>query len=309
MKVLHAIDQQQIQEMLAARQPFWLDVPRPDPAQLHHLATLFALHPLAVEDTQDFGQRPKLDEYDDEALLVFFGIHDGTPREVHLHLGGGWIVTVHQDADALLAPVAERMATDPRSTYEESLYRILDQLADSFFPELEAIDDVIDALMNDMIERPSADQRQRLFELRRQLVSLRRIVGPQRDLLVRSDVVLERLPGVDRDEARHWLRDIYDHQLRIAEQIDAERDLLSGALDVYLSTVSNRLNQVSKQLTVVATIFLPLTFVTGFFGQNFGSMVRHINTPAAFWGYGVGGLLVSGMALLWWFRRSGFLGD
>jgi len=309
MKVLNAIDPEQIRALQAAREPFWLDVPRPEPAQLDELAALFDLHPLAVEDTKDFGQRPKLDEYGDEALMVFFGIDAGTPREVHMHLGAGWIVTVHKDADGLLAPVIDRMASSTSSTYEETLYRILDQLADSFFPELEAIDDVIDTLMSDMIERPSADQRQRLFELRRQLVSLRRIVGPQRDLLVRSDVVLERLPGVDRDEARHWLRDIYDHQLRIAEQIDAERDLLSGALDVYLSTVSNRLNQVSKQLTVVATIFLPLTFVTGFFGQNFGSMVRHINTPAAFWGYGVGGLIVSGIALLWWFRRSGFLHD
>jgi magnesium transporter len=226
-----------------------------------------------------------------------------------MHLGEHWILTVHQDADALLDPVADRFSKGTHNGYEEGLYRILDQLADSFFPELEEIDDVIDALMTDMVERPSTDQRQRLFALRRQLVGLRRIVGPQRDLLVRSDVVLERLPGIDRDEARHWLRDVYDHQLRIAEQIDAERDLLSGALDVYLSTVSNRLNQVSKQLTVVATIFLPLTFVTGFFGQNFGWMVRHIGSFGAFLAYGVGGLILSGVALLWWFRRAGFLSD
>jgi magnesium transporter len=104
-----------------------------------------------------------------------------------------------------------------------------------------------------------------------------------------------------------WFRDVYDHLLRIAELIDSYRDLLAGALDVYLSTVSNRLGAVSKQLAVVATIFLPLTFVTGFFGQNFGALVRHIDTPAAFWGYGVGSMVLSAALLFAWFKRAGFL--
>ena len=135
-----------------------------------------------------------------------------------------------------------------------------------------------------MLLKPSQDQREELFHLRRRLIELRRIATPQRDILARGGDVLGRLPGLEADDARDWFRDVYDHLVRISELIDSYRDLLSGALDLYLSTVSNRLNAISKQLTVVATIFLPLTFVTGFFGQNFGSLVRHINTAVGLLG-------------------------
>jgi magnesium transporter len=141
----------------------------------------------------------------------------------------------------------------------------------------------------------------------RRLLEGRRIAAPQRDMLARGSDLVASIPGLEADTARDWFRDLYDHLLRISELIDSYRDLLSGALDVYLSTVSNRLNEISKQLTVVATIFLPLTFVTGFFGQNFGTLVRHINTPAAFWGYGIGSMVVFGVVLWAWFKRSGFL--
>jgi magnesium transporter len=157
-----------------------------------------------------------------------------------------------------------------------------------------------------MIDRPEPGQRQKLFDLRRRLVDLRRVIGPQRDVMARGGDIVQKLPGLEADEAKDWFRDVYDHLLRIAEQIDAYRDLLSGALDVYLSTVSNRLNDITRQLTLVATIFLPLTFVTGFFGQNFGWLVRHISTWEAFVGYGVGSMLLSAALLYWWFRRSGF---
>jgi magnesium transporter len=160
-----------------------------------------------------------------------------------------------------------------------------------------------------MLRRPSQDQRQELFAMRRRLIELRRIAAPQRDILARGGEVLGGLPGLEADEARDWFRDVYDHLVRISELLDSYRDLLAGALDLYLSTVSNRLASISTQLTIVATIFLPLTFVTGFFGQNFGTLVRHIDTPAAFWGYGVGGTVVSALAILWFFRRQGFLDD
>jgi magnesium transporter len=138
-------------------------------------------------------------------------------------------------------------------------------------------------------------------------VELRRIAAPQRDILARGGDLIGHLPGLEADHARDWFRDVYDHLLRISELIDSYRDLLAGALDVYLSTVSNRLNEISKQLAIVATIFLPLTFVTGFFGQNFGTLVRHIDTPLAFWGYGVGSMVAGGVLLYVWFKRSGFL--
>jgi magnesium transporter len=309
-QVLHAVDDPRVEQLLAAGEFFWLDVEGPTREQIQAIAQRFGLHPLAVEDSLEFRQRPKLDDYGDTALLVFYGVHPGgTPVEVHLHLSGQWMITVRRHECPALQDAFHRIEAEAPKTEEEAIYRVLDSLTDSFFPVLEAMDEEIDELMDAMIAGPRVDQRQVLFDMRRRLVELRRIVAPQRDVMARGGDLVGRLPGLEADDARDWLRDIYDHLLRIAELIDSYRDLLAGALDVYLSTVSNRLNNVSKQLTIVATIFLPLTFVTGFFGQNFGTLVRHINTAAAFWGYGVGSMVLAGIALLIWFKRSGFLDD
>jgi magnesium transporter len=307
-QVLHSLDDPQIPQLLQAGEFFWLKVEGCSNEQIADLGRRFALHPLAIEDTQEFGQRPKIDDYGQTALLVFYGVDpDGAPVEVHFHVSGSWMITVHQARHQLLTNAAERIRREAPKTEEEAIYRVLDALTDSFFPVLDGIDERIDELMDAMLESPSQDQRQDLFHLRRKLIDLRRIATPQRDILARGGEVLGRLPGLEADDARDWFRDVYDHLVRISELIDSYRDLLSGALDLYLSTVSNRLNAISKQLTVVATIFLPLTFVTGFFGQNFGTLVRHINSPAAFWGYGVGGMILSALALLWFFRRQGIL--
>jgi magnesium transporter len=309
-QVLHSVDDPQIPELLERNEFFWLKVEGCSPVQIADLGRRFGLHPLAVEDTQEFGQRPKIDDYGQTALLVFYGVDpDGSPVEVHFHVSGNWMITVHQDNHPLLGNAAERIRREAPKTEEEAIYRVLDALTDSFFPVLDGVDERIDELMDAMLEKPSQDQREELFHLRRKLIELRRIATPQRDILARGGDVLGRLPGLEADDARDWFRDVYDHLVRISELIDSYRDLLSGALDLYLSTVSNRLNSISKQLTVVATIFLPLTFVTGFFGQNFGTLVRHINTAAAFWGYGVGSMLLSAAALLWFFKRQGFLED
>ena len=145
-----------------------------------------------------------------------------------------------------------------------------------------------------------------MFGLKRELVDLRRVVSPQRDMFARAFEDVGTLPGLEPG-TRDYFRDVYDHLIRISEQIDSYRDLLTGAMDVYLSTVSNRLNAVMNQLTIVSTVFLPLMFVTGFFGQNFGWMVRHVNTLEAFLIFGVGGLLVPLVLLFAWFKRNGYL--
>jgi magnesium transporter len=305
-RVIHTMDLTEVEGLLTAGEFFWLDLESPTDEQLDTVGRLFGLHPLAVEDSKEMHQRPKLDEYGRTALLVFYGVHVTELVEVHLHLSGAWMVTVRHDPCSSLHNAVMRLDSDPPRTEEEAVYRVLDALTDSFFPVLDIIDDEIDELMDAMVERPEPRQRQQLFDLRRRLIDLRRVIGPQRDVMARGGGVVARLPGLEADAARDWFRDIYDHLLRIAEQLDGYRDLLSGALDVYLSTVQNRLGEVTKQLTLVATIFLPLTFVTGFFGQNFGWLVRHIDTWEGFVGYGVGSMLLSGALLYAWFRRSGF---
>ena len=167
---------------------------------------------------------------------------------------------------------------------------------------LERIDDEIDALEDAVLERPTDEQLQRIAQLKRDLVGLRRIVGPERDLFTRAGDDLERSPGSSPRRADYF-RDLEDHLIRLSDTRRLSRPA-AGAMDVYLSTVSNRLNVVMERLTIVATIFLPLTLLTGFFGMNFGWLVRHIQSPWAFWAFGLGGSLSPSLAIVWWIRRN-----
>jgi magnesium transporter len=307
-----SIDERVLKEHLARREFFWLDLTAPDRAQLDELHTLFDFHPLALEDSEHFGQRPKLDDYGDYVFLVFYGAwrhmpNDPEPlREVHLFISGRYVVTVHRDPLPPLDQQREQLAGRVLHSEQFLLYRILDALADSFFPLLSDMDDEIDDLEAAVLAEPDERQLQRLFALKRELVAMRKVVTPQRDLFVRSVDQVADLPGLTLDE-RDYFRDVYDHLIRISDLIDSYRDLLSGATDLYLSTISNRQNGVMKQLTVIATIFLPLAFITGFFGQNFGVLVRHITSPWTFWVIGVGSMLLTVIGLLLFFRRKGWL--
>jgi magnesium transporter len=310
---LSAIDEARIRDHLERDHFFWLDLTDPQENELSRLRDLFGFHPLAMEDTEQFGQRPKLDNYGDHVFLVFYGAwrhraDDPEPlREVHLFISGQYLVTIHRDP---LPPLdRQRELLDGRLLHSEQflLYRVLDALTDSFFPLLADTDDEIDVLEAAILANPTEHQLARLFSLKRQLVAMRKVVTPQRDLFARSVDQIAQLPGLELDE-RDYFRDVYDHLIRISDLIDSYRDLLSGATDLYLSTISNRQNDVMKQLTVIATIFLPLTFITGFFGQNFGYLVRDlINSTWSFWAIGIGSMLATCAALMAFFRRKGWV--
>jgi magnesium transporter len=182
---------------------------------------------------------------------------------------------------------------------------VIDALVDSFFPILDEMDEEVDAIQDTVVRRPSDADMQRVFDLKRRLMGLRRAVMPQRDLLSKMLVGTAPLPGMSV-EVERYLRDVYDHLIRIGEMIDAFRDLLTSVTEVYLSTASNRMNAVMKQLTLMATIFLPLSFLTGFFGQNFGWLVDRIGGAGAFWALGVGLQLAAAGALLALFRSRGW---
>jgi magnesium transporter len=308
-RVLDAIEQKTISELLARDEFFWLDLERPGPASIELLGELFGFHPLALEDSRHFGQRPKLDDYESHMFLVYYGARpEGGPDddmlvEVHVFLSGSFIITIHDRLSPELAELHQRLPREDDRSEQFVIYRVLDALTDSFFPALEGIGAEIDRLEAQILEEPTDEDLQRIFDLRRHLVALRRIASPQRDLLARrTDDILE-LPGLESD-TRNYFRDVYDHMLRISDSIDSYRDLLASARDAYLSMVSNRLNSISKQLTIVATIFLPLAFITGFFGQNFKWMTDHIQSFAAFAVFGVGGMVIAAAALLAWFRRG-----
>ena len=159
------------------------------------------------------------------------------------------------------------------------LYRIADALVDSYFPVMARFDDPIDELEEAILKAPTEAQVGTLFAMKRQLISLRKLVTPERDMMASVLVGGTDLPGMT-DDAERYFRDLYDHLIRLSDLVDSYRDLLTSAVDTHLSTVSNRLNEVMKQLAIIATIFLPLSFLTGFFGQNFAWLVRAIG---GFW--------------------------
>jgi magnesium transporter len=146
-----------------------------------------------------------------------------------------------------------------------------------------------------------------LFDMKRSLMNMRKIVAPERDMVASINTGVTDIPGLTEEGTRYF-RDLYDHLIRVADQVDNYRDLLSSVMDTHLSTVSNRLNVVMKQLTIIATIFLPLSFLTGFFGQNFGFLVRNITSGWSFWVVGVAVDIATAVALVWVFRRRGWLG-
>jgi magnesium transporter len=309
---LNALDEKTIREHLERDQFFWLDLTAPSEKEIERLGEIFNFHPLALEDTLHFGQRPKLDEYEGYMFMVFYGADEDAAdegvvlHEVHLFVSGQYLITVHHDPLPVLEQQRAKLERQVIHSEEFVLYRVIDALTDSFFPLLARMDDEIDGVEAAMVEDPTEEQLQRVFALKRQLVTLRKVITPQRDIFARSIDRLAELPGLSLDK-RDYFRDVYDHLIRISDLVDTYRELLSGATDLYLSTISNRQNEVMKQLAIVGTIFLPLAFVVGFFGQNFGWLVNHISPFWAFAVYGIGSLVATGVLLFFFFKRKGWL--
>jgi magnesium transporter len=305
MEVLDHVDRAEIERLRATTDFFWLDLMGPSAQDIDTIAEMFGLHPIAVEDIKEFDQRPKIDDYEHFLHIVYFGMEDDEAVEVHLIVHGDALITFRRDHCSSLMGARQRVADIPPDKEEYAVYRVLDGLTDSFFPYLERIDAQIDELEEIVVEGADSSCLHRIVGLKRKLGELRRHVGPQRDLLATAGSLFDRLPGFTGDGSHDYFRDVYDHLLRINDSIESYRDVLTGLLDVYLSAQSNRLNEWVTRLTVLGTIFLPLTFLTGFFGQNFGWMVNHIDGPVSFWILGVGGEVLSIVVLLVYFRRRG----
>ena len=298
-----------VQRLLDKGELLWLDLYRPDADELGMLASVFGIHQLALEDAAKFGQRPKLEDYDDFTQLVAYGVQDGTDDlvEVHFFYSMRYLVTVRHGDCAAFAEVRNRLAHRAKPVSRLLLmHHILDELTDGFFPVLSSFDDRIDQLQDEIFAKPTDQQLSELFNRKRWLIGVRKVITPQRDLVASLVDGVNELPGMTREIERYF-RDLYDHLIRISDLVDSYRDLLTGSMDAYLSTVSNRLNVVMKQLTVIATIFLPLAFLTGFFGQNFGWMVVRLGGLGPFLVLGLGSELAVVVAMLILFRRRGWL--
>jgi magnesium transporter len=301
MKVLDTLDVDKIRALHEREEFFWLDLYSPTDEELDVLGELLDIPRLALQDTKEFGQRPKIDDYGPRVLIVFYGAHGDELVEVHVHVSGNEVVTVRRADCAHLWDARQQTTGATTGTEEHVVYKVLDSLAESLRMLVDRYGVEVQQLEDAAFERPTSAQRRRMSELRSTMFRLQQIVAPQRDMLARGGDLLEALPGLERDVARHPFRDVHDDLVLTANEIDYLRELLAEAVNVLI-------NQMAGRLTVVATIFLPLTFATGFFGMNFGWMVDHIDSAVAFFLLGVGSMLVTIGLAAGLLLRAGYLG-
>jgi magnesium transporter len=289
----------------------WLDIDEPTADDYRLLEDVLKFHPLTIEDIQHQNQRPKLDEYPDYNFAVIFqaewAAQEVVLHEHHLYVGPNYLITVHVDPSPVLAELQKRIAKSPDLTNGEPAfltYLVVDALVDATFPVLEQLDDTVDELEDEITVKASPESLNRIYHMKHSVTELRRFLGAQRDVFQR--LITHGIHLQQKDMTLYY-RDVFDHIVRQYETVDGLRDLLSSAMDVYLSTVSNRLNQTMKTLTAIASLFLPLSFLTGFYGMNFSLLTGVFESPYnAFW-FGVGTMLCAIGIQLYFFRRRGWI--
>jgi magnesium transporter len=308
-----------IQKAVAGTEFFWLNLdihdPGPDNDVTGLLVNTFHFHPVAVEAVERFGQRARIDDYDDFVHIITFGMAENGQdvAEVHCFLTDHCLISLHQGDCPALETCQERLATHHSKTASAPqvviFYLIMDSLIDSFFPVLSDFDDSIDNLEGAILKNPTEEQLGTLFGMKRLIMNIRKVITPQRDMIAGLNAGMVELPGM-ADTGAAYFRNLYDHLIRISDMVDAYRDLISGAMDTHLSMVSNRLNVIMKQLAMIATIFLPLGFLTGFFGQNFAWLQAHLQVGFGYFLFlGIGTEIVAIVILLLLFKRRGWLGS
>lgn len=287
---------------------FWADFDCPTETEIQLLESYFHFHPLAIEDCMHFLQRPKLDHYEDTHFFVLHALHPETLKaeEVDIFLGPRGIVTFH------LSPSQEideawRRIQDPAirkgKDHNYVAYLIMDKLVDNYFPTLYTIEDQLNELEVQGEENKPDIQAltEQVYDIRSDLLRIRRTVIPMRDLLYRV-INSDKIHGVKEQLA--YFTDIYDHLLKLTEMIESNREMTADLRDSYDSLRSNRMNSIMKTLTVITTIFMPLTFIAGVYGMNF------VHMPELEWSAGyyivLGVMIVLGVGMYLWFKRKGW---
>lgn len=283
----------------------WVDVLCADRQVLTNLGERFDLHPLAVREALKLAQRPTVAQYGSTWFLVWLtpvredseGVH---MAEVDVFFGSGFILTVHNER---LAAIEQTIAEGPSVMQRAEaglFYEIVDRLVDSALPLVDELADRLEDIEDVMLGSPRQDDLERLYRLRRELVVLHRVIGPERDVL--RSLVRER-ELVD-DDAYRYLQNVGDHLARVEDSIETARDVAAAITDIYLSAVNNRMNQIMKQLTAVATIFMPLTLLSGIYGMN---VIKGMWPPVlATWSFFavVGSMLAIAVVMALYFRRK-----
>ena len=272
----------------------------------------FKIHPLVLEDIMNTGQRPKMEDFGDYLFIVLKMLHydekkDETKTEqVSLVLSSKYVLSFQEDEGDVFDSIRERIRTDRGSIRKRRAdylaYSLIDAIVDNYFMVLEKIGEKIEDIEDELIKNPTPAVLQTIHHLKRELIFLRKSVWPLREVISR----LERWesPLIDKS-IEIYLRDVYDHTIQVIDSLETFRDTLSGMLDIYLSSVSNRMNEVMKVLTIIATIFIPLTLIAGIYGMNFRYMPE-LESP---WGYPMVYVVMLAVCavMLVYFRRKKWL--
>jgi magnesium transporter len=294
----------------------WIDVVGlHDVDLLRQLGEVFGLHTLALEDVLNVGQRPKVELFEDHLFVVLRLLHAGSEIEseqISMFLGEGFLLTFQEIPRDVFGGVRDRirhgLGRVRRAGADYLAYAVIDNVVDNFFPVLEELGTRLESLEEEVIEDPDRKTVGGIHRARKDLLALRRAAWPEREVVS----ALERMDSpLIRQETRVFLRDCYDHAVQILDIVETYRDLATSLLDLYLSTVSNRMNEVMKVLTVLASIFIPLTFLAGIYGMNFDTEASPWNMPELHWYWGypafwvVSILLAGGLLVL--FKKKDWL--
>jgi magnesium transporter len=303
-----------VRAALAAKQPMWIELERQDADADAVLADL-KIHPLTIEDIWQHRQFPKVDDYDHYVYAIVHGVSaakDGAVgvTELDILLGDSWVMS-HDPDNYVAKDVADELARSPRMLAKGPAWvahALLDRAVDKYLPVIDDLDSQIEALETDVLREAGTPRGpavlRRILRFKRMLQDLRRMGIHQREILLRfGRGEIEEIPP----EAVPFFRDVYDHFLRINDLVESYRDLVTSALEAYLSVQSNRMNEIMKTLTLMATVMLPITFIAGVYGMNFKHMPE-LEWP---WGYvySLGLMVVVTVANFIWFWRKGWIGS
>ncbi len=297
---------------------FWVDMLRPTNEEIALLDDVFGFHPLAIEDTTQYSQRPKIESYnhigDSLQKGYFYMVIHGPDlstfrenlrtKEIDLFVSQNYLVTIHEEEHRSINDVLERARHDPVIVLDPGvdllLHNILDHLVDNYLPILDWLQEQIDFLEETAATDPNPGLLPKIAQKKRELLNLRRIIGPQREVL--AQLTRGEVPFI-RESTRVYLRDVQDHLIRAIEMIELYRDLVVGARDIYLSSISNNLNRIMKALTLITVIAAVLNVITGFFGMNF-THIPGLESSIAFWGTVIIMLLSAGAMVVLFYTKK-----
>jgi magnesium transporter len=284
---------------------------------LQRLGDIFGLHRLALEDVVNVHQRPKIEDYEDHVFIVTRMIHgEKAPltEQVSLFLSDRALLTFQERPGDCFDLVRDRLRKHRGQIRERGAdylaYALLDTVIDGYFPVLEAYGERLETLEDSVLAEPSRDHVVQVHDMKRDLLALRRAIWPQREML---NALTRDSTSFVSDQTQVYLRDCYDHTVQLMDMVETYREIASGLLDIYLSSVGTKMNEIMKVLTIIATIFIPLGFIAGLYGMNFDPEASPWNMPELewYWGYplALALMLVVALGLLAYFRHKGWIGS